>query len=135
MGNFFPLVVSSKPVPPDYHLFWAVLHGPADQHFRYYEEVKIWIVLKIISKHDHFFQHYPKHAKKFWIAADNGLDHKFIIFLVSTLETTRRTTFFISLRSNIYMLYFLGFRFALCGCDVRRIIFTKFQQNHIHLQM
>ncbi|GFV54906.1 mariner Mos1 transposase [Trichonephila clavipes] len=42
--------------PSDYHLFRSMAHGLADQHFRFYEEVKSWIYSWIASKDNQFFQ-------------------------------------------------------------------------------
>ena len=42
--------------PSDYHLFRSMAHGLANQHFRYYEEVKKWIDSWIASKDASFFR-------------------------------------------------------------------------------
>jgi len=54
--------------PSNYHLFWSMAHGLADQHLRSYEEVKNWIDTWIASKDEQLFDagfiRCPKDEKK-----------------------------------------------------------------------
>ena len=53
--------------PSDYHLFRSMAHDMADQHFRFYDEVKNWIDSWIASKDDQFFRlriRCPKDGRK-----------------------------------------------------------------------
>ena len=79
-----------SPTPPyspdvalsDYHLFRSMAHGLADQHFRFYEEVKSWIDLWIASKDDQFFLRGIRTLSERWekvvAAMNNILNHKCI---------------------------------------------------------
>ena len=40
----------------DYHLFWSMAHGLAEQHFHPYEDAKKWVDLWLASKDVLFFR-------------------------------------------------------------------------------
>ena len=42
--------------PSDYHLFWSMAHGLAEQHFTSYDEAKNWVDSWIASKDEEFFK-------------------------------------------------------------------------------
>ena len=42
--------------PSDYHLFWSMAYGLAQQHFTSYEEAKNWVDSWVASKDEQFFK-------------------------------------------------------------------------------